>query len=154
MQECLYSVPVEFIQQYTAMTLWGTLLITSYSYSIWSVRFMNSYCAGLDVPQVAWACRKYCSHHTLLPNAIGEARACIWINYIRRFHWKLRYIQIQKIIILGSKICSAEPGFFWQLDSCGCTRALTSLFCGHRQWHPGTLSSISNGYILSPLRVA
>ncbi len=36
-----------------------SILITPYSYSIQSGRFMNSYQAGLDGPQASWACKKY-----------------------------------------------------------------------------------------------
>ena len=50
-------------------------LITYYSYSIRSGRFMHSYRAGLDGPQAAWACKKYRGHRTLPPAAIQEARA-------------------------------------------------------------------------------
>ena len=62
-------------------------LITFSSYSIQSDRFMNSYWAGLDGPQAAWACKKYHGHCTLPPAAIGEARAHAWIELRWIFHW-------------------------------------------------------------------
>jgi len=60
-----YSVPVESTQ----------------SYLIRSHRSMDGYCAGLDGPQAAWACRKYHGHRTLPPEALWEARAHAWIGY-------------------------------------------------------------------------
>ena len=81
MHECLDSVLVDCIWWYAVMTLLelSTHWPHIYSYSIWSSRFMHSYCTGLDGPQAAWACRKYQSHCTLPPATIQEARAWVWI---------------------------------------------------------------------------
>jgi hypothetical protein len=61
MRACLDSVPLESIRHY----------------SIQSCRFINSYWAGLDGPQAAWACKKYRGHRTLPADALREARACV-----------------------------------------------------------------------------
>jgi hypothetical protein len=37
----------------------------------------NSYWAGLDGPQAAWACKKYRGHRTLPADALREARASV-----------------------------------------------------------------------------
>ena len=66
---------------YRSKKFYSVEVESTQSYSIQSNGSMDGYCAGLDGPQAAWACRKYHGHRTLLPEALWEARAHAWIGY-------------------------------------------------------------------------